>query len=145
MRGGARLRSFYIQGRGPMVDAGEIARMILGLSKWGVVAFGAAVLAAAASARAQDRPQERPQERPIVECFSTAQTREHIMARKLAEPFASMQAASRHIQGEPIAARLCRVEEDFIYEVSLLQTNGRIVKFLVDAASGKPHSARKDR
>ncbi len=109
MSGGAGLRSFYIQGRAPMIDAGEIARMILGLSKRGVVAFSAAALAAAAPARAQDRPQERP----FVECFSTAQTREQIMARKLAEPFASMQAASRHIQGEPIAARLCRVEEGF--------------------------------
>lgn len=115
--------------------------MILGLSKRGVVAFGAAALAAAAPARAQDRPQERPS----VECFSTARTREHIMTRKLAEPFTSMQAASRHIQGEPIAARLCRIDEDLIYEISFLQPDGRIVKFLVDAASGKPHSARKDR
>lgn len=117
--------------------------MILGLSKRGVAAFGAAALAAAAPARAQDRPQESLKESPAIECFSTAQTRERIIARKLAEPFASMQAASRHIQGEPIAARLCRVEDDFIYEVSLLQTNGRIVKFLVDAASGKPHTSGK--
>lgn len=123
--------------------------MILGLSKRSVVAFGAAALAAAAPARALDRPQEkpqeRPQERPIVECFSTAQTREHIMARGLAEPFASMQAASRFVQGAPIAARLCWTGEDFVYEISLLQIDGRIVKFLVDAASGKPHSGRKDR
>jgi uncharacterized membrane protein YkoI len=79
------------------------------------------------------------------QCFSTAQTREQIILHKLAEPFASMQTAARNAQGEPIGARLCRVDEAFVYEVSLLRRDGRLIKIFIDAATGKPHARGEDR
>ncbi|MGJ0510432.1 MAG: PepSY domain-containing protein [Methylocystis sp.] len=79
------------------------------------------------------------------QCFSTAQTRERIEAHKLVDPFACMRSAAREHHGEPLGARLCRVEEQFLYEISLLRPDGRIVRLLFDAATGKPHSGHKDR
>jgi hypothetical protein len=84
-------------------------------------------------------------EPPLPQCFSTAQTREQIVLHKLAEPFASMQTAARNVQGEPIGARLCRVDENFVYEVSLLRRDGHLIKIFIDAATGKPHAKGEDR
>lgn len=78
-------------------------------------------------------------------CFSTAQTRERIAQHKLGEPFAPMRAAADHLQGEAIGARLCQSNDVLVYEVSVLRRDGRILKILIDAASGAPHSAHKER
>ncbi len=77
-----------------------------------------------------------------LECFSVAQTRREIAQHKLADPFPSMQAASSSTQAEALSARLCRNGDLFLYEISLLRRDGRIVKTLVNAVSGKPHPAR---
>jgi len=87
----------------------------------------------------------RAEERAALECFSTAQTRDQILAHKLAEPFGFMQAASRQRQGEALGARLCREDDEFVYEIRLLRNDGRVEKFFVDAANGKPHAGRKER
>lgn len=80
---------------------------------------------------------------PRRQCFSTAQTREKIEAHKLADPFACMHAAARELNGEALGARLCRLEEMLIYEISVLRSDGRVVKLLFDAVTGKPHFDRK--
>jgi hypothetical protein len=82
---------------------------------------------------------------PPLQCFSTAQTREHIILYKLVEPFASMLAVARAVQGDPIGVRLCRIGDEFIYEISLLRHDGHVMKILVDAATGKPHARGLDR
>jgi uncharacterized membrane protein YkoI len=82
--------------------------------------------------------------RPRTQCFSTAQTRERIDAHKLADPFDCMRAAAREHQGEALGARLCRMDELLIYEISLLGRDGRILRLLFDAATGKPHSGHRD-
>jgi uncharacterized membrane protein YkoI len=79
------------------------------------------------------------------QCFSTAQTREKIEAHGLTDPFASMRAAARDLKGEALGARLCRLDETYIYEISVLRPDGRIDKLLFDATTGKAHSSNKDR
>ncbi|WP_457795723.1 PepSY domain-containing protein [Methylocystis sp. S23] len=105
----------------------------------------AAITAAFGCARAEEAV-ERMAERgpPHRQCFSTAQTREKIEAHKLTDPFACMQAAAREHGGEALGARLCRLDESYIYEITLLRPDGRIVKLMFDAATGRPHSGRKD-
>ncbi len=87
----------------------------------------------------------RAEERARSECYSTAQTREEIARLRLVEPFALMQAASREMQGDPISARLCRFDQIYIYEISLLRRDGHIVRAVVDAITGKPHALAKQR
>lgn len=95
-------------------------------------------------ARAQaEEPVERTAQKR--QCFSTGQTRHTIEENALVDPFVCMRAAAQDHQGESLGARLCRHEESFIYEISLLQPDGRIVKILFDAKTGKPHSGHRDR
>lgn len=82
---------------------------------------------------------------PRAQCFSTTQTRERIEAHKLVDPFDCMRAAAREQQGEALGARLCRIDELFIYEISILRPDGRILRLLFDATTGKPHSGHRDR
>lgn len=77
------------------------------------------------------------------QCFSTAQTREKITAEKLGDPFVSMRAAEARVKGEALNARLCQKGDNFIYEISLVRQDGRVVKVLYDAATGQPLSSRK--
>ncbi len=109
-------------------------------------ALAAAAFAAATGCAHAEEASERIAERapPHRQCFSTAQTREKIEAHKLTDPFACMRAAARELGGEALGARLCRSDEIFIYEISVLRADGRIVRQLFDAATGKPHSGRKD-
>jgi hypothetical protein len=81
---------------------------------------------------------------PHAQCFSTAQTRERIEAHRLVDPFACMRAAAREHQGEALGARLCHIDDLFLYEISLLRPDGRILRLLFDAATGKPHSGHRD-
>lgn len=107
----------------------------------------AAMAATTACARAAEEQGERGVERTSarVQCLSTAQTRVTIEAHGLIDPFACMRAAARDMNGEALGARLCRREEAFIYEISVLQPDGRLVRLFYDAATGRPHSGHKDR
>ncbi|QGM96336.1 PepSY domain-containing protein [Methylocystis parvus] len=108
-------------------------------------ALAAAAIAAAFGCARAEEAAEHMLERapPRRQCFSTAQTREKIEAHKLTDPFVCMQAAAREHGGEALGARLCRLEEFYIYEISVLQPDGRIVRLMFDAATGRPHSGRK--
>lgn len=72
-----------------------------------------------------------------VTCYSTAETRSAIAEHKLAEPFALMRSAGRRAGGDAISMRLCRSGDAFIYEVSVLHRDGRLIKTTVDAAGEK--------
>jgi uncharacterized membrane protein YkoI len=104
-------------------------------------AFAAALGCARAEEAAERTAEHAPGRR---QCFSTDQTREKIEAHKLTDPFLCMRAAAREHGGEALGARLCRLDDSFIYEISVLRPDGRIARVLFDAATGKPHSGRKD-
>lgn len=104
----------------------------------------AAIATGPAGAWAADENERAEHAASRPQCFSTAQTRERIDAHKLVDPFACMRAAAREHHGEPLGARLCHVDDLLIYEISILRPDGRIVRLLFDAASGKPHSGHRD-
>src|ERR1700674_5748148 len=66
-------------------------------------------------------------------CLSAAETREAIRAHKLIEPFRAMGDASGRAQSEAIAVRLCRSNEKFVYDITMLRRDGRVVHVYVDA------------
>ncbi len=101
-------------------------------------------VAAGAAALTAGPPLSVPRAEPL-ECFSTAETRQKIVSQKLADPFATMQSVGGGRRGEPIAAKLCRRGDDFVYEISLLRRDGRLVKVYVDAVSGRPHAEPSER
>jgi uncharacterized membrane protein YkoI len=104
----------------------------------------AALAVGAGGARAAEEAEHAEHAPPRTQCFSTAQTRERIDAHKLADPFACMRAAANEHQGEALGARLCRLDDLLVYEIRLLRPDGRIVRILFDAETGKPHAGHRD-
>ncbi|MGH6846980.1 MAG: PepSY domain-containing protein [Methylocella sp.] len=70
-------------------------------------------------------------------CFSTAETREKILAHGLFEPFRVMRSAANRSQAEAIGVKLCRWSEEFVYEMSLLRHDGRVIHVFVNAKTGR--------
>jgi hypothetical protein len=83
---------------------------------------------------------------PETKCYSTAETRDQIAAHALTEPLRSIQKAATHFQAEALGAKLCRRDDAFVYEISLLRRDGKIVRGVYDAKTGQivePKSAKE--
>jgi len=70
-------------------------------------------------------------------CLTAAQAREMIALHRLAEPFRLMKAVAHRFQGEALRVKLCRRKDEFIYEISLLRRDGRVIHVVVNAVTGK--------
>lgn len=77
-------------------------------------------------------------------CFSTAETREKILAHGLFEPFRAMRSAASRSQAEAIGIKLCRWGEEFVYEMSLLRRDGHVIHVFVNAKSGLVVGTKND-
>src|SRR3984957_13988430 len=70
-------------------------------------------------------------------CLNAAETREMVKSRHLLEPFAALKFAGAQRKAEALSARLCRTGDDFIYEITLLHRDGRLVHVEMEAGTGK--------
>lgn len=93
------------------------------------------ILALAGAARASEPAEPRPPAKPV--CSNASETREEIKAHHLIEPFAALKSAQAQYKAEPLSARLCRVGDEFIYEIALLHRDGRYVHVSMNALTGK--------
>ena len=73
-------------------------------------------------------------------CLTAAETREEVKARRLLEPFAALKFAAAQRKAEALSAKLCHTDDEFIYEITLLHRDGRLVHVQMDAGTGKPVS-----
>jgi hypothetical protein len=92
--------------------------------------------AGAETAAAQEPP-------PAQECYTVAQTREQIARHGLVEPSGVLREHVDPKKSKPLAARLCRNGEVFIYDITVLHHDGRIESVPINAANGKPHRAHE--
>ncbi len=101
----------------------------------------ALAMAAAGAAAAEDV------NRPVPEraCFNAPETREKILAHGLADPFALLRAQAAEQHADPIAVKLCRHGDVFVYEIDLLRRDGRLIHSRVDARSGRLTAEQKRR
>jgi uncharacterized membrane protein YkoI len=97
----------------------------------------AAYLGSSAAARAEPEPDRV--------CFSTAETREKILAHGLFEPFRVMRSAANRSQAEAIGVKLCRWSEELVYEMSLLRRDGRVIHVFIDAKTGQAIGSKNER
>ena len=93
-----------------------------------IAVIAAAYLGSCAVARTEPEPDRV--------CFSTAETREKILAHGLFEPFRVMRNAASRSQAEAIGVKLCRWSEELVYEMSLLRRDGRVIHVFVNAKTG---------
>jgi hypothetical protein len=80
-------------------------------------------------------------------CLNAAETRESVKSHRLLEPFAALKFAGAQRKAEALSARLCRTGDDFVYEITLLHRDGRLVHVEMEAGTGKiaPRPAREPR
>ena len=111
--------------------------MVLFQRRATLLAAGAALVCSASARGAETAP--------ATECYTVAQTREKIAQHGLADPVPLLRKAGAENQGEPLAARLCRKGEVFIYDITVMRRDGRIERVPINAADGKPHPGREKR
>lgn len=88
-------------------------------------------------------PAQTRNEGPLVlVCVSAEESRELFVADKLVSPLRVMREASRVLQAEAIDIQLCRAEAVLVYDVTLLDRDGRVVHRLVLATNGSPFNPR---
>ncbi len=88
-----------------------------------------------ASANAAEAEQHPAAVKPV--CLNAAETREEVKSRHLLEPFAALKSAGAQRKAEALSARLCHTGDEFIYEITLLHRDGRLVHVEMEAATGK--------
>jgi hypothetical protein len=79
-------------------------------------------------------------------CLPPAESREEIKSRHFLEPFAVLKSASTQFKAEALSAKLCHLGDEFVYEITLLHRDGRLVHAVMNATSGKllgAHNARE--
>jgi hypothetical protein len=77
-------------------------------------------------------------------CLIPSEAREAISAHRLSEPFEAMRNAAAQLRAEAVGERLCRWNDQFIYEITLLRRDGRVIHQFIDAATGKPVGSSND-
>jgi uncharacterized membrane protein YkoI len=70
-------------------------------------------------------------------CLSATETREEVKSRRLLEPFTALKFAATQRKAEALSAKLCHIGDEFIYEITLLHRDGRLVHVELEAATGK--------
>jgi uncharacterized membrane protein YkoI len=78
------------------------------------------------------------------QCYSMVDTREQIVSNGLSEPFHAMRKTAIRAQAEALAAKLCRWNDDFVYEISLLRRDGRLIRAFVNAKTGQLISSKNE-
>jgi hypothetical protein len=107
-----------------------------------LLAVGALGLALSSPCQAIE-PEARVAAKPV--CLPPGEAREEIKAKHLVEPFAVLKSAQMQFKGEALSAKLCRLGDEFVYEIALLHGNGRYVHVVANAATGKFLENRRGR
>jgi uncharacterized membrane protein YkoI len=69
-------------------------------------------------------------------CLDDEEARTEVQSRKLVSLQQAIMAAKAKSRGDLISAHLCRVQELYMYRISILQRDGRVARLLVNAVSG---------
>lgn len=70
-------------------------------------------------------------------CLTADEIREEVSQRRVVTQVTALRAARSQIGGEAVRARLCRRETGLVYVITSLKRDGKVIRVLVDAPSGK--------
>ena len=99
------------------------------------VAAGCVIMACVSANAVEVEPPHSAAVKPV--CLNAAETRDEVKSRHLIEPFAALKFAAAQRKAEALSAKLCHIGDDFVYEITLLNRDGRIVHVEMGAATGK--------
>jgi uncharacterized membrane protein YkoI len=103
---------------------------------WSMLCLVLATQAFAMPPLVRDRPNE---------CLAPQEIRDAIADNKLIRPVKAMKSASLQFNAEALGIKLCRQGGDFIYEIALLQRDGRVMRAFLNAATGDVVAVRNNR
>ena len=70
-------------------------------------------------------------------CLPASEAREIIAEYHLVNSTTAMSNAAQKVQADALAGRLCRSNQQFIFEITLLRRDGRVIHAFVEALTGK--------
>ena len=76
------------------------------------------------------------------QCLNPAEAREAVARNKLTDPAAALRSASAVAHADPLRSRLCRWNEDYVYEITLLRRDGKVMNVFIKAEDGSLVNAR---
>ncbi len=74
---------------------------------------------------------------PARSCLASAEAREAIAAHHLINSTMAMNNAAIKVQADALAGKLCRWTEQYVYEITLLRRDGRVIHAFIDARTGE--------
>ena len=99
-----------------------------------------AILAAGAAAA-----KERRAPSPAWACMNDSQTRAAVAEHKLIEPLRAVRNAELATRADPLHSRLCQAHQLFVYELTLLRPDGKVIRLFMNAANGTYLKKRRRR
>lgn len=72
----------------------------------------------------------------VVNCTPAGQAHDLLIQQKFVAPFRALGEALRGGQGDAVGVQLCRLGELFVYDITMLQRDGRVLHTLVNARTG---------
>ena len=76
------------------------------------------------------------------QCLNPADTREAVAKNKFTDPAAALRSAAAIAHADPLRSRLCRWNEDYVYEITLLRRDGKVMNVFIKAEDGSLVNAR---
>ena len=70
-------------------------------------------------------------------CLHPGEARSAIAQFRLLDSSEALVKAASRMQADALAGKLCRWSEQFVYEITLLRRDGRVIHISIDAITGK--------
>jgi hypothetical protein len=70
------------------------------------------------------------------DCLNTPETAEMITRERLSSPALALRTASAHQRAEPLRLVLCQLEGEYVYQITLLRRDGKVLRSRVRARDG---------
>ena len=80
--------------------------------------------------------------KPVRLCLNPGDTREALAKNKFTDPAAALRSAAAVAHADPLRSRLCRWNEDYVYEITLLRRDGKVMQVVIKADDGSLVTSR---
>ncbi len=80
--------------------------------------------------------------KPSSSCLNASETRAALDHNKFTDPAAALRSAAAVAHAEPLRSRLCRWNDDYVYEITLLRRDGKVMRVVIKAEDGSLVNAR---
>ena len=80
--------------------------------------------------------------KPARFCLNPKDARDALDKNKFTDPAAALRSAAAVAHADPLRSRLCRWNEDYVYEITLLRRDGKVMQVVIKADDGSLMTSR---